>query len=77
MTMSRSSYPAQRGSISGSDVPPLEGISRDPNNDMVIACAVAAQATYLVTRDKDLLTLTQHQKIRMTTPEQFMEILRK
>ncbi len=60
-----------------SDIPLLEGISRDPNDDMVIACAVAAQATYLVTRDKDLLTLTQYRKIRMTTPEQFIEILRK
>jgi uncharacterized protein len=60
-----------------SDIPLLQGISRDPNDDMVIACAVAAQATYLVTRDKDLLTLTHYQKIRMTTPEQFIEILRK
>jgi putative PIN family toxin of toxin-antitoxin system len=51
-------------------------VSRDPNDDMVIACAVAAQATYLVTRDKDLLTLTQYRKVRMTTPEQFIEIVR-
>jgi putative PIN family toxin of toxin-antitoxin system len=56
---------------------PAPPVSRDPNDDMVIACAVAAQATYLVTRDKDLLTLAHYQKIRMTTPEQFMEILRK
>jgi putative PIN family toxin of toxin-antitoxin system len=56
---------------------PAPPVSRDPNDDMVIACAVAAQATHLVTRDKDLLTLMQHQKIRMTTPEQFIEILRR
>jgi uncharacterized protein len=56
---------------------PAPLVSRDPNDDMVIACAVVSQATYLVTRDKDLLTLTQHQKIRMTTPEQFIEILRR
>jgi putative PIN family toxin of toxin-antitoxin system len=38
-------------------LPPLTGMVRDPNDDMMIACASAASAAYLVTRDKDLLSL--------------------
>jgi uncharacterized protein len=32
-------------------------IVRDPEDDMIIACAIAAGAEYIVTRDKDLLSL--------------------
>jgi predicted nucleic acid-binding protein len=38
---------------------------------------VAAQADYLVTRDKDLLSLGTYQGIRIVTPEAFMGLLRK
>ncbi len=58
-------------------LPSLTGISRDPNDDMVIACALAAGAPYLVTRDRDLLTLDTYKEVRMITPEAFMGILRK
>ena len=40
-----------------SHLPEVTGVVRDPNDDMVIACALAASASYLVTRDPDLLTL--------------------
>jgi len=39
------------------NLPPLSGIVRDPNDDMVLATACAAHATYLITRDLDLLTV--------------------
>jgi predicted nucleic acid-binding protein len=32
------------------DVPDIRGVVRDPNDDMIIACAVAAGADYIVTR---------------------------
>ena len=57
-------------------LPSLTGISRDPNDDMVIACALTADAPYLVTRDRDLLTLGKYKGVRMITPEEFMGILR-
>lgn len=57
-------------------LPTLPSLTRDPNDDMVVACAVAAQATYLVTRDKDLLTLGKYQGVSMVPPEEFMGILR-
>jgi putative PIN family toxin of toxin-antitoxin system len=52
-------------------------ICRDPNDDMVIACALASGASYLVTRDKDLLTLKVHQGVQMVRPEEFIHVLRK
>jgi putative PIN family toxin of toxin-antitoxin system len=58
------------------DLPPLTGIVRDPNEDMVLATAQAAHATYLITRDLDLLSLQAHEGITMLTPEAFMAILR-
>ena len=49
---------------------------RDPNDDMVLATARAADATYLITRDLDLLTLQTYEGITILTPEAFMAILR-
>jgi uncharacterized protein len=58
------------------DLPRLTGIVRDPNDDMVVATALRAQAAYIVTRDKDLLSLEQYEEITILTPEAFMAILR-
>jgi uncharacterized protein len=56
--------------------PPALKASRDPNDDMVLACALAAGVAYLVTRDKDLLTLKTYQGVEMVRPEEFMGLLR-
>jgi len=56
-------------------LPSITGVVRDPNDDMVIACALAAAADYVVTRDKDLLSLGAHEGIRMVTPRQFLDLL--
>ncbi len=58
------------------DPPPLTGIVRDPNDDMIVACAVAASASHIVTRDDDLLSLETYEGIVMLTPEAFMTVLR-
>jgi uncharacterized protein len=58
------------------DVPPLRGVCRDPNDDMVLACALATGAPYLVTRDKDVLVLQQYEAVTMITPEAFLAFLR-
>ena len=52
-------------------------VIRDSNDDMVIATAQRAQAAYIVTRDKDLLSLQHHQGITMITPEAFIATVRK
>ena len=43
---------------------------------MIIACALAADADYIVTRDKDLLSLRKYENISIITPEAFLEVLR-
>ena len=57
-------------------LPPLSGVVRDPNDDHVIACALAASASYLVTRDPDLLTLGNYQQVQMIRPEEFIALVR-
>jgi putative PIN family toxin of toxin-antitoxin system len=58
------------------DVPEVHGIVRDPDDDKIIACAVAAGADYLVTRDKDLLALREYEGIAIISPEVFLHVLR-
>lgn len=50
--------------------------SRDPKDDPVLACALAARATYLVTRDDDLLALGKPFGIEMITPTSFLAWLK-
>jgi putative PIN family toxin of toxin-antitoxin system len=57
-------------------LPGIHGVVRDPTDDHVIACALAASAGYLVTRDPDLLTLKVYQDVQMVTPEDFVRLLR-
>jgi putative PIN family toxin of toxin-antitoxin system len=58
------------------DLPQVTVVIRDPNDDMVIATAQRAQVAYIVTRDKDLLSLEHHEGITMITPEAFIAIVR-
>jgi putative PIN family toxin of toxin-antitoxin system len=58
------------------DLPSLAGIVRDPTDDMVIATALKAQASHIITRDDDLLSLGEYEGITMITPEAFMGFLR-
>jgi putative PIN family toxin of toxin-antitoxin system len=57
------------------DLPHVHVVERDPNDDMVIACALKAAADYIVTRDKDLLSLAAYEGIRIGTPRQFLDLL--
>ena len=59
-----------------SELPSLQ-VSRDPEDDYVIATALAGGASHLVTRDNDLLTLKTYQTITMMTPEEFIALVRK
>ena len=48
---------------------------RDPNDHHVIATAVAASASVIVSGDKDLLDLGAHGPIRILTPRRFLDML--
>jgi uncharacterized protein len=58
------------------DIPEVTVVSRDPNDDMVVATAQRAQVAHIVTRDKDLLSLQRYEGITMITPEAFIAIVR-
>jgi predicted nucleic acid-binding protein len=47
----------------------------DPDDDAVIACAVAAQADVIVSGDKHLLDLQQYQNIPILTAAELVQRL--
>lgn len=51
-------------------------VPRDPDDDKIIACAVAADVEYLVSRDHDLLSLKSYGAIRIIPPEEFLHLVR-
>jgi putative PIN family toxin of toxin-antitoxin system len=49
--------------------------SRDPEDDMFLACAVAARARYVVTCDNDLLVLRKPFGVEIAPPREFLKKL--
>ena len=45
---------------------------RDPDDNMVLETAVIGKCNWLITGDKDLLTLEKYNKIHIVTPKQFL-----
>ena len=59
------------------DPPPTPGgVPRDPDDDKIVACAVAAAAEYIVSRDHDLLSVGSYGGVAILTPEAFLRIAR-
>ncbi|MCK4314299.1 MAG: putative toxin-antitoxin system toxin component, PIN family [Anaerolineae bacterium] len=53
----------------------LNAITRDPDDNRVIECAVAGRCEYVVSRDRDLLDLEQYDEIEIVDVEQFLKTL--
>ncbi|MCS7282893.1 MAG: putative toxin-antitoxin system toxin component, PIN family [Anaerolineae bacterium] len=53
----------------------LPGVTRDPKDDPVVACAREGEADYIVSGDQDLLVLGEYEGIRVVSPREFVEIL--
>ena len=51
----------------------IERISRDVNDDPILAAAVTGDAAYIVTLDDDLLALKEHRGILIVVPAEFSE----
>ncbi|HEY9868270.1 MAG TPA: putative toxin-antitoxin system toxin component, PIN family [Candidatus Obscuribacterales bacterium] len=45
----------------------IPAVSRDPDDDVFLGCALACNADYLVTGDNDLLCLKEHGGIKIVT----------
>ena len=49
------------------------GISRDPDDDKFIECAIDAEALYIVSGDNDLLDIGQYEGIQIITAKEFCD----
>lgn len=47
--------------------------SRDPDDNKFLEAALAGRADYVVTGDKDLRDLEEHEGVKIRFPEEFLE----
>ena len=59
--------------VEPADVPAV--IPDDPDNDQVLACALAGEVDYIVSGDPHILTLREYHGIRVLSPRAFVELL--
>ena len=57
-------------------VPAISSVSvcRDPDDDKFINCAIDAKAIYIVSGDKDLLTIREYNDIQILTAREFFDL---
>jgi uncharacterized protein len=53
----------------------IPAVSRDPKDDIFLACAALSQSDFLVSADDDLLCLASHEHTQIVTPREFLEII--
>ncbi len=63
---------ARRISLDAKDI---RAVSRDPKDDVFLACAKAAKADYLVSEDHELLVLKQHETTKIVSALDFLTVL--
>jgi len=54
----------------------VSGVCADPEDDKYIAAAIEGRATLLVTGDRQLLALVEHDGVRMIDPRGFLDLLK-
>jgi putative PIN family toxin of toxin-antitoxin system len=60
------------GTVFAGPLPEIGSVCRDPNDNHVIATALAVNARVIVTGDKDLPALGQYETIRIVTARAFL-----
>jgi putative PIN family toxin of toxin-antitoxin system len=53
----------------------LNAVPRDPEDNMVLECAMEGHAQYIVSGDNDLLVLTEFRGIRIVRASDFLKVL--
>jgi putative PIN family toxin of toxin-antitoxin system len=53
----------------------LPGVTRDPQDDAIVACACEGAADYIVSGDQDLLVLGSYEGIQIVPTRQFLKVL--
>lgn len=51
----------------------IDPVCRDPDDDRILECALAGHADFIITGDRDLLTLGSFQSIQILTVRQFLD----
>lgn len=52
----------------------VKGMSRDPEDDKFISCAISGSADYIVSGDKDLFDLKQYKSIKIIKASDFLKM---
>lgn len=52
-------------------------VCRDPDDDKLLDVSLSSKTKYLVTGDKDLLSLKKYHSVRILSPREFLAIFRK
>ena len=55
--------------------PRIQVVREDPADDQVLACALAAKAHYIVSKDEHLQKLREYQRIRILPTEAFLTLI--
>jgi len=55
----------------------IDVIKRDPDDNMILECAVAGSVHYIVTGDPDLLGLKEFRGIKIVTAKEFLKEIKK
>ena len=53
----------------------INAIKNDPDDNKFIEAAIAGRADYLISQDKHLLRLKNHENVKILMPEEFLEII--
>ena len=53
----------------------MTAVCRDPDDNMVLECALEGHAQYIVSGDKDLLELKEFRGIRIVRAAEFLNLL--
>jgi putative PIN family toxin of toxin-antitoxin system len=51
-------------------------VCRDPDDNKFISCAIDGQCYYIVSGDKDLLTLKEYSNVKIVTVAEFFELVK-
>jgi len=48
-------------------------VKSDPDDNKIIECAMASSSKYIVTYDRHLLNIKEHEEIKILTPEELLK----
>jgi uncharacterized protein len=52
---------------------PVQAVAADPDDDRILECALATNASFVASGDRHLLALRTYKSISIVTPRQFLE----